>query len=45
MMYSLLSSMLFIIWTWGITPLWVNIVCTCLMGISMIGGLCSDEIN
>lgn len=23
----------FIIWTWGLTPLWVNIVITCLLAI------------
>lgn len=37
------ASLIFIIWTWGLTPTWVNIVCTCLLGLSMLGGACSDE--
>ena len=26
---------LLILWTWGLTPLWVNIVCSVLLGIRM----------
>ena len=28
--------MLLILWTWGLTPLWVNIVATTLCGINLI---------
>lgn len=25
-----------VLWTWGLTPLWVNIVCTVLCGIKIL---------
>lgn len=25
-----------VLWTWGITPLWVNIVGTCLLGVGIL---------
>jgi hypothetical protein len=28
--------MIFILWTWALTPLWVNIVGTCLLSCSML---------
>lgn len=30
------AALLFIIWTWGITPLWVNIVVTSLVGVKTL---------
>lgn len=27
---------LLVLWTWGLTPLWVNIVATCVCGINLI---------
>ena len=33
------AALIFIIWTWGITPVWVNIVTTALLGLSMLGSL------
>lgn len=36
------ASLIFIIWTWGLTPLWVNIVVTCLLGINLMIGDCSE---
>ena len=29
------ALMIFILWTWMLTPLWVNIVGTCLLSVSM----------
>ena len=31
--------LLLILWTWGLTPLWVNIVCTILLSTKFIVGL------
>lgn len=28
-------SLIFIIWTWGVTPLWVNILVTILMALNL----------
>lgn len=30
------AALIFIVWTWGITPLWVNIVVTSLLGLSIL---------
>ena len=34
--------MIFILWTWGLTPLWVNIVGTVLMGLKILGSIFDD---
>lgn len=31
--------LIMILWTWALTPLWLNIVGTVLLGLGMIGGL------
>ena len=34
------ALMIMILWTWGLTPLWVNIVGTVLMGLRiLLGGI------
>lgn len=35
--------MIFILWTWGLTPLWVNIVGTVLMGLKILINLFCDD--
>ena len=35
--------MIFILWTWGLTPLWVNIVGTVLMGIKIVCSIVDDD--
>lgn len=30
------AVMIFVLWTWMLTPLWVNIVGTCILGTSII---------
>ena len=32
------ALMIMILWTWGLTPLWVNIVGTVLMGLRIVLG-------
>ena len=33
------AIILLILWTWGLTPLWVNILCTILLSAKFIVGL------
>lgn len=33
------ALMIMILWTWGITPLWVNIVGTVLLGLKILGNI------
>ena len=33
------ALMIMILWTWGITPLWVNIVGTVLLGLRILGDI------
>ena len=35
--------MIFILWTWGLTPLWVNIVGTVIMGIRILCSIFADD--
>lgn len=35
--------MIFILWTWGLTPLWVNIVGTVLMSIKILCSIFADD--
>ena len=35
--------MIFILWTWNLTPVWVNIVGTVLMGIKIIDNLIDSD--
>lgn len=30
------AVLIFILWTWKLTPLWVNIVATCILGIKIL---------
>ena len=30
------AALIFIVWTWGLTPLWVNIVATVFLGLSIL---------
>lgn len=30
---------IFVLWTWGLTPVWVNIVCTVLAGLGFLDAL------
>lgn len=30
------AALIFIIWTWGITPTWANIVVTAILGLSVL---------
>jgi len=39
MIYAII---IFIVWNWGLTPLWVNIVTTILAGLAILGELCDD---
>jgi hypothetical protein len=34
------AATIFILWTWGLTPLWVNVVCTVLLGLQILGNIC-----
>ena len=33
------TALIFIVWTWGITPVWVNVVATALLGISILNDI------
>lgn len=35
--------MIFILWTWGLTPLWVNVVGTVLMGVKILINLLDKQ--
>ncbi len=37
------AALIFIVWTWGITPVWVNVVATVLLGISMVCDWLGDK--
>ena len=30
------AALIFIIWTWGLTPTWVNVVCTIILGLDIL---------
>lgn len=34
--------MIFVLWTWGLTPVWVNIVGTVIMGLRILDKMMSD---
>lgn len=36
---------MFILWTWGLTPLWVNIVGTCVLGLGILAELMTTLID
>lgn len=33
------AALIFIVWTWGLTPTWVNIVVTVLMGLRILNNM------
>ena len=33
------AALIFIVWTWGLTPTWVNIVSTVLLGLSILDNI------
>jgi len=35
--------LIFIIWTWGLTPTWVNIITTVICGLSILAELCEED--
>jgi len=37
--------MMFILWNWGLTPLWVNITCTVLLSLRILFGGVSVKIK
>lgn len=41
MIYAII---IFILWTWELTPTWVNIVCTIICALEIIGGI-ADGID
>lgn len=34
-----------ILWTWGLTPVWVNVVGTILMALTMLGNLVGSTMS
>lgn len=36
-----LIACIFIVWNWGLTPLWVNVLCTVLFGLGILAEECT----
>ena len=43
-MFVLNMIIIFVIWTWGLTPTWVNVVVTILASLALIDALDEEKI-
>ncbi len=37
------ASIIMVLWTWGITPLWVNIIGTILIALQILIEICEEQ--